>query len=276
MKTEVGFRLAGGAQPLIILPASVNGSGPHQFILDTGASVSMLTPELAGRLNVAVTGSKEAKGAGGKVTLSLGAVESLAVGQARTENVQVAITNELHRIGAAVGARIDGNIGYNYLKDFSLTLDYQKQTLKLAQAERESNGNGARAEIKFKLAHPSKPLILVPASLNGEGPYIMALDTGASSTVLSAEVAEILGIKGTPIPNITGGGGTMRGSTGILRSVTVGEAKLENLTIVMSDFLSMLSQMVTTKLDGIIGHNFLKEFKVTIDYPNETLRLEAV
>lgn len=273
MQTEVNFRLAGNAQPLILVPASVNGDGPHEFILDTGAGVSLLTPEFAEHVGVTQTGSKEGMGAAGKITVALGVVESLAVGQAAAENVQVAITSELHRIGAAIGAKVDGNIGYTYLKDFRLTLDYQKLTLQLTQSEQESNGKQPRAELKFKLAHPAKPLILVPALVNDEGPYIFALDTGASTTVLSSEVAQISGVNLTRIPNITGAGGTMQSSTGALRSLAVGNARLENLQVVTGDFLTMLSQIVTTKLDGIIGYNFLKEFKVTIDYPNETLRL---
>jgi hypothetical protein len=34
MPTEVNFRLAGGAQPLILVPASVNDCAPREFILD--------------------------------------------------------------------------------------------------------------------------------------------------------------------------------------------------------------------------------------------------
>ena len=41
------FRLAGGAQPLILLPVEVNGQGPFEFILDTGAGTSLLSSELA-------------------------------------------------------------------------------------------------------------------------------------------------------------------------------------------------------------------------------------
>jgi predicted aspartyl protease len=276
MLTEVNFRLAGGAQPLILVPASVNDDGPHEFILDTGAGISLLTPECAERVGVTVTGNTEGMGAGGKVAVSLGVVESVAIGQAKALNVQVAITSELQRIGAVIGAKVDGNIGYSYLKNFRLTLDYQEQTLQLSDGEQEPGGNGssARAALKFKLAHPSKPLILIPALVNGEGPYVFALDTGASTTVVSSEVAQILAIESTGIPQMTGAGGAMQGAKGIVRSLAVGNARLENLAIVTADFLTMLGRIVKTKLDGVIGYNFLKEFKVTIDYPNETLRLE--
>ena len=43
--------------------------------------------------------------------------------------------------------------------------------------------------------------------------------------------------------------------------------------IIVGDFLEMLSTVIGVKLDRIIGYNFLKLYKVVIDYPNETLAL---
>lgn len=277
MLTEIKFRLAGGAQPLILVPARVNNSEPQEFILDTGAGISLLTPEFAEKLGVTATESKEGMGAGGKVTIALGVVESLAVGQSKVLNVEVAMTDELRRIGTVIGTKVEGNIGYNYLRNFRLTIDYEKQTLQLSPATEESNGESghAPAGIKFKLAHPAKPLILLPVLINDEGPYIFAVDTGASTTIVSREVAQILGIESSVIPELTGAGGTMQAATGMVRKLAVGSVEVENLIVVVADFLTMLSQAVTTKLDGIVGYNFLKEFKVTIDYANETLHLEV-
>ena len=42
----------------------------------------------------------------------------------------------------------------------------------------------------------------------------------------------------------------------------------------ISDVLTMLSRVTGAGLDGIIGYNFLKAFRVTINYPDRVLRLE--
>jgi hypothetical protein len=42
---------------------------------------------------------------------------------------------------------------------------------------------------------------------------------------------------------------------------------------VVADFLAMLSEVVGTRLDGIVGYNFLRNYKVAFDYPNATLSL---
>lgn len=33
MQTEIPFRLAGGAQPLLLLPVQVEGAGPFELVL---------------------------------------------------------------------------------------------------------------------------------------------------------------------------------------------------------------------------------------------------
>jgi predicted aspartyl protease len=272
---EVSFRLAGGAQPLILVGASVNSGPTHEFILDTGASVSLLTPEHAARSGVEATESKEGTGTGGRVTVGLGTARLLAVGPHEVRDVRVAISDELLRIGAAIGAHVDGDLGYDFLKNFRLTIDYERLTLRLAAPGEEPDGGVAsRSQVKFKLAHPAKPLILVPAVLDGEGPYIFAVDTGASTTVVSSELAQLLGIKSASIPQLTGAGGTADVSAGVVSQLSVGGVRAENLEVVVVDFLPALSQAVSTKLDGIVGYNFLKKFRVTIDYPNETLSFD--
>src|SRR5262245_29957661 len=116
MQTEIPFRLAGGAQPLLLVPVRVEGSGPFAFVLDTGAGTCLLSPELAGRLGIAATEVKEGMGAAGRVKVGLARVRSLGLGGIEVADVQVAITEELARIGAAVGALLEGNLGYNALR----------------------------------------------------------------------------------------------------------------------------------------------------------------
>ena len=123
--STVQFHLAGGAQPLILLPVEVNDHGPFDFILDTGAGTSLLSTELADKLKVKVLGSKQGQSAGGAVSVSLAKVDSVAVGTARLTDFDVGIV-DLKQIGAVVGARIDGDLGYNFLKSFRISIDYEK------------------------------------------------------------------------------------------------------------------------------------------------------
>src|SRR3954462_14738877 len=87
--SRVKFRLAGGAQPLILLPVRVNGDGPFEFILDTGAGTSLISSELGEKLNLTIISTKEGQSAGGKVSVSLAKVDSLAIGEAKLDDLDV-------------------------------------------------------------------------------------------------------------------------------------------------------------------------------------------
>lgn len=273
MPVEVDFRLAGGAQPLILVPVHVNDQGPYDFILDTGAGTSLLSSELSRALGIESTETKEGYVAGGPVKVPLGSVRSLAIGAARVDDVQVGIM-DLADVGKAVGAKIDGDVGYNFLKDFRVTIDYGKKTLRLRRGSYEAVGAAALKEVAFTLESPSKPLVLVQVLINGRELYEFALDTGCSTTMISPTLAESLKLEDVPIPPITTGGGRqVEASIGNLPSLAVGDAVIRNLQVIIADSFTMLNEATGASFVGILGYNFLKEFAVTIDYPNERLGL---
>jgi predicted aspartyl protease len=273
-KAKVKFRLAGGAQPLIILPTRVNGAGPFDFILDTGAGTSLLSAELAQQLNVKVLGTKEGQSAGGKISVSLAKVDSLAVGQAKIDEVEVGIV-DLSHITKAIGTKVDGDVGYNFLKHFRVTIDYQTGEIRFDDPKRIENfRRPSKTEIAMRLASPAKPLLLLDVHANGRGPFQFAIDTGTSTTAIAPEVARQLEIEGSPMGPLSTGAAQVQVTAGRLKSFQVGDARVDDLVVVVADFFAMLSQAVGAKLDGIVGYNFLRNFRVVIDYPNEKFRLE--
>jgi len=271
--SRVKFRLAGGAQPLILLPVRVNDRGPFDFILDTGAGTSLISSQLASELQVKKLGSKEGQGAAGKISVSLATVESLAVGDMQLKNVDVGIV-DLGQIGAAVGVKIDGDIGYNFLKSFRVSLDYRDSVIRLDDPKRvEPFAGNAKTEVPIRLANPAKPLILVNVHINGRGPFEFAIDTGTSTSAITPELATELDLATSEIPPMSGGGDQIRASASTLQSFQLGGAKIDNMAVVVADFFNMLSAAIGAKLDGIVGYNFLRNYKVVIDYPGETLTL---
>ena len=271
--SKLKFRLAGGAQPLILLPIHVNDRGPFDFILDTGAGTSLVSIDLARELNLKTIGSKHGQTAGGKVAVSLAKVDSIRAGEIKLENVDVGIV-DLSQIGGSVGAKIDGDLGYNFLKHFRVTIDYRDLVLRLDDPKRiESFVRGAQTEVPVRLANPAKPLLLVDVHANGRGPFQFAIDTGTSTTTIAPELVQQLNIRTSPAGIGTTGGGAIDFSAGSLESFHLGGAKIDNLQIVIADFFPMLSAAVGAKLDGIVGYNFLRHYKVVIDYPNETFTL---
>jgi predicted aspartyl protease len=271
--TKVEFRLAGGAQPLILLPVHVNSRGPFDFILDTGAGTSLLSSELARQLEAKVIGSKEGQSAGGTVSVSLAKVDSIAVGETKLRDVDVGIVDLAH-IGKTIGVKIDGDLGYNFLKHFRVTIDYCNCEIRFDDPKRvESFGRSAKTEVPIRLASPAKPLILIDVQANGRGPFQFAVDTGTSTTAIAPGLAKQLGVESSPVGAGTTGGAPIDFSAGNLRSFQLGGAKIDNMPVVVADFFTMLNAAIGAKLDGIVGYNFLRNYKVVIDYPGEMLTL---
>ena len=101
----VGFQLRNGA---ILVEATVNGKGPFTFVFDTGAGMTALKPEAAGKAGVA--GATEA--------------DSIALGKAAAKKVKVAVA-------ATVPDGCDGVLGYTFLSRFVSTIDYGAGTIRL-------------------------------------------------------------------------------------------------------------------------------------------------
>jgi hypothetical protein len=62
-------------------------------------------------------------------------------------------------------------------------------------------------------------------------------------------------------------------SLATLERVKVGNTELEGVSVAVSDFVEQLSRAVGTEIKGIVGYNFLKAFRLTIDYPQEWIGL---
>ena len=106
---------------------------------------------------------------------------------------------------------------------------------------------------------PGKP-IMVTAKVNGGTAANLMLDTGASMTVISPRVLAAMGVGSAQALR-----GSVKGATGSadvlfvpIQSIEVGTARSGPLRIAAHDV--DLSQG-----DGLLGRDFLDQFKVTID-----------
>ncbi len=129
-------------------------------------------------------------------------------------------------------------------------------------------------EVYFDLAPPNDAAILVPVKINGHGPYKFVLDTGATFTCIDQKLVSEL-----KLPNWRGqfGVGVITPTEGNVKLVTVntlevGNVKATDLKACSIDFRQM--QTSGLNVDGLVGLNFLKSFRMIIDFKKKILRLE--
>lgn len=127
-----------------------------------------------------------------------------------------------------------------------------------------------RGTVPFRPASSCAPLLLIDVKVNGQGPFPFVVDTGASGTGLSRQLAERLGLGSGEQQDLLGCGGTVNAETVRVNELRVGPLRMENLPVFVAD-LSAVAGKAGAEIDGILGYDFLHHWRVLIDYPGRTL-----
>lgn len=127
------------------------------------------------------------------------------------------------------------------------------------------------AEIPFEFY---KNLIFLEVKINGKGPFNMMLDTGTTPSALDLAVARELGLNPKSSGQNAVGGGTGTNTFYDLKplNISVGKLKAKNIETSAGD-LSAISNALGKSLHGVLGHSFLNNRIIQIDYPKRLLRL---
>jgi predicted aspartyl protease len=125
--------------------------------------------------------------------------------------------------------------------------------------------------VRFEI---TKDLIILDVKINGKGPFTFFLDTGAGATLLTPKVAKSLGLKLERRGDAAFAlGEKSELSLGRVASISIGDTSIKDFEIAVLD-IDNISKGVGRQLDGIIGYTFLKGFRITIDYPKQTVLFE--
>ena len=122
-------------------------------------------------------------------------------------------------------------------------------------------GGGARAATGgTQITFTPGRAIVVEALINGGTPTKLILDTGAEKTVINPRVLAAAGASLTegPSAQIRGATGTATVRRVPLDSLEVGGAKVGKLLVISHD-------IEQDGVDGLLGRDFLEQFKVSID-----------
>jgi hypothetical protein len=203
-------------------------------------------------------------------------VQSIQVGSACQENSSIYISNDLERIGAVAKCKIDGAIGFEFLRNFRTTIDYRKNKVRFAtSADPRQEAIGSTASLPFTIT-PAEAWILVQVTANGHGPFHFILDTAAGRTTLAPELIEQCGVSLDKEVAAMGAGGKLTTRQVNLESFCIGDATIENLAAIVGQFHDALGTAAGAKVHGIIGNDVLSRFLVTLDCPNRRLILDKV
>jgi len=252
--------------PLVVVEARLNNRGPFKFIVDTASSVTVVGREAAKVLEIHQNSNSAISGCCSSKML---AVSSMQIGGIHKSKVPIALGN-LSRLSEETSTRLDGIIGSPFLKDYQVVIDYPRREIGF-----EESGQEHRLATKFRLVSNAN-FIVVETELNGKGPFNFLVDTGATKTVVTKQIGQIFGLHGISCGGKKALSGSFAGATMSLskvKSVQLGKAKSTDVEVGVQD-LQSLCDGVGVPLDGVLGYTFMKDYRVTINYPKQEMSFE--
>jgi predicted aspartyl protease len=110
-------------------------------------------------------------------------------------------------------------------------------------------------------------LAVVAVTFNRRLTANLALDTGATKTMISRRIAEQLALHSSGSALVSGIGGTVAASYARIETISVGRAEVANLLVAVHDFSR------SPRYEGLLGLDFLANFNVAMDTKRQLLVL---
>jgi hypothetical protein len=281
------YRFLGSTQSAVVpmryaerhvwLKVSVNGEPAQDFLLDTGASVTVLDSAYAAKLGLTTHGSMQGTGAGSSGQFAFTSVNTIHVeGQAGSG---IELTSQ-HVVVAPLSKYLKsyfwrdtpGVLGYDFLSRFVNAIDYEHQTLTFTDPEAfQYTGKGQAIPISFSDGVP-----VVHAKVDGiEGDF--RLDVGSGSSVdLHTPFVEKNGfrakVKKTVDAPGAGFGGSFEMDMARLSSFEVGSYVIADPIVGLTRTQS--GTFSGTDFAGNVGNRILDRFHCTLDYTRKVVYLE--
>lgn len=250
---------------LISVPAQIIGNhfiveakwdkrGPWRFLVDTGSSVTLVSPEFArryanGKAALNTPPVRVISADGNSTLLPAVTLRRIELGGARFENVQ-ALVRDFSDISAHLGLQIDGVLAFPLFRNTVFTLDYPESKLLIAPSSEPQYLPGAT--IKFNNVQRT-PLIPIKV---GDTTLIALIDSGSDGPLMLNPLGLDLRYSVPPRPGTVVGTLTGNRSQEIGRlalPLTLGTYQVREPIVDLTDQLSAL------------GGEVLRHFSVTFD-----------
>lgn len=265
----------------IIVPITINDSDTLFFMIDSGLTHTLITqlfPEDSLQLNN--TDEETIKGLGGDETLNVVISYNNTIKLKGITGIQQRINfikEDIFNLSQLAGHKINGIIGYDFLKHFIIKIDYRRHILTLY------NPKYYRKKLRRYIHFPleiiaGKPYLRtdIIAPDNKRKRLKLMLDTGASLGLWLMDNNHTH----IPKPEKTistylgqGLSGKIHGEYGRIPKLFFKNKTLKNVLTAYPD-AEDVQGVTNEKRNGSIGSEILRRFYVILDYPNKRIALK--
>jgi predicted aspartyl protease len=235
-ETTVTFSIANNY--LIVVPVTINGAGPYDFVLDTGSNNTMLDEKLADELALPRGDKRIIVGVMGSVTLSAVYANSFSIADATVagKNLFLFTSTNLQNLPP----KTRGILGEDFLQNFDVLIDYRHHIIQLESGAgilaETLTGEHLPVQLSGMLQERSTFRRLIVTGhiqeLGDNSPLSLLLDSGVSNFILfrkhlvlgtSRQMLEV-------VPLSSSGLDTMQTRT--IRRLDLGKDEVNDLTVI--------------------------------------------
>jgi tetratricopeptide (TPR) repeat protein/predicted aspartyl protease len=279
-RTQVDLLLDSPESDKIFIQVDLGLDDPALFLVDTGASVSVVNAAVVEALGLEpIPGRGIIEGMGGTTPWSSVVIPSMRIGDVELLHVEAAAdVRGVPSFGG--GPPLQGILGNNIWQNFVLTVDYPAARLELDRSGQPPALDTA-VPMLFDGMHCYSFVQLDSGELTHQ--VLLAIDTGARGVLLS-------GFSGAPLASLaTEGEEALMGigtgedlpATGFMRRtrripldrVTIGGAVIEDPGDAQWVNFEGPVRIGPASMPGLVGHAVLKEHRVVFDIPGERFAL---
>lgn len=269
---SVALPVSFGRPNLVRLAVKANGRAAEEMVLDSGASISLLTESAAGRLGVRFVPGATAAARGlhdTEIPMRLGWLDSVQIGDLVLTNVPVGVlpdgmlTFETDSLGVF---KLNGVLGAHLMKEFDWRIEYGERRVFARRLDPKARRGSKDQNLFFRRMKP-----MVRTSLNGQPWSLFLLDTGSEPSIVTRgglNKTRLLAPEAAYPVTLEGIGKTR-----------VSWGKISNVTLGVGTWMVRFKDIVVKEEgegyeDGILGASFLANFDVEIRFGAMTLSLE--
>lgn len=244
-----------------VVDVRINGSGPYRFILDTGATTTVIGTDLNGELSLPAPQGIKARPTTGGMAPGFARVEELRVGDAVLRGVFAAVLPLRSLFPGGDGPR--GVLSASSFPGYLVTFDYRQKRISIRK--------GALAESDFE--YPGdEALPTVPVTIAGHIVRVH-LDTGARVGLsLPRRYLAELPLAAPPVE--AGQNRTLAGEFPAWRAKVVGAVGIGRFPLDVGEIEFSDAHGGAGAAVGRLGYDALCRFVVTLDSRNRRVRLE--
>ncbi|HKF56788.1 MAG TPA: retropepsin-like aspartic protease [Blastocatellia bacterium] len=251
--TKLRFRLA--QDYLVVVPVTINGAGPFDFILDTGTTTTIVDSKLAADLRLQAADRLNLVTLAGEKPFPRSWLQSASVGEATTTHLEV-VWDDLKEI-KAFDKKIRGILGLNFLDGFNYLINYAARTIEIGDTSSRISGpriavDRTEGKLIITATAGSTPTRSNATRPNATFPLRFGLDSGVTVPVIYTPDSRHVCVRSAGLDSPVGIASTITGTastaTGRIVALDIGGHRLSGLEAALMPKVDPESQIE----DGVL------------------------